>query len=499
MDLICHLHPSWRPLIRPASAKRDWMDATPESFAYRCLPLNIANAHGWEVLAPDEFDAVWNGGTGTDAITIRGPADADPITAPVSIFGQGVLTFHVPGLFRTPAGWNMWVGGPPNQPKDGIFPLTGVVETDWSPFTFTMNWRFTRPNHWVRFEKGESICFIFPVQRDALEAFEPRFAALEDEPGLVERFDAWSQARNAFHEKMQRDPPKTPADRWQKHYYRGVDAHEQAHIPDHRTKLRLRPFAGRGAPPAPPEPPVAERSLRAPASRPAAPRPATPPIQAPPVQAPPPEEAPALTQELERLRPELRRRDWLANALEQQRALAPGLVELERRTNLDPESFLERYYAPARPVILLGEMQGWPALTRWTPEHLASVFGPPGRAPDPAARASLVQDQRPLSKFLSPEGPNPEGVLAAGPAGAGLPAARELANALFAQVVGRQTVRLAPPAEGPSHEITLEPGEILFLPLGWRRELRALDFSVMLTFTNFRWPNAAARSFPAQA
>jgi uncharacterized protein DUF6065 len=63
MDLICYLHPGWRPLIRPASAKRDWMDQTSESFAYRCLPLNIANAHGWELLNPCAFDACWNGQT----------------------------------------------------------------------------------------------------------------------------------------------------------------------------------------------------------------------------------------------------------------------------------------------------------------------------------------------------------------------------------------------------------------------------------------------------
>ena len=30
MDLTCFLHPGWQPLIRPAPAKRDWMDATRE-------------------------------------------------------------------------------------------------------------------------------------------------------------------------------------------------------------------------------------------------------------------------------------------------------------------------------------------------------------------------------------------------------------------------------------------------------------------------------------
>lgn len=243
MELICYLHPGWRPLLRPAGAQRDWMDATPESFAYRCLPLSIANAHGWELAAPCAVEAWWDGGAGTEAVKIQVEGPADPVTMPVSIFGQGVLTFHVPGLFRTPPGWNLWVGGPPNQPKDGIFALSGLVETDWSPYTFTMNWRFTRPNHRVRFEAGEAIAFLFPVERAALESFQPRFAPLDSAPELAAQFHDWSRSRDAFHQEMARHPPRKPADKWQKHYYRGVDPGGRSHIADHRTKLHVQPFA----------------------------------------------------------------------------------------------------------------------------------------------------------------------------------------------------------------------------------------------------------------
>jgi len=243
MELICYLHPGWRPLIRPASAKRGWMDDTPESFAYRCLPLSIANAHGWEVATPCAMEAWWDGGAGTDAVNIQVAGEADAVTAPVSIFGQGVLTFHVAGLFRTPPGWNLWVGGPPNQPKDGIAALSGVVETDWSPFTFTMNWRFTRPHHRVRFEANEAIAFLFPVERAALESFQPRFAPLESEPELQASFYDWSRSREAFHHEMARNPPQKPADKWQKHYYQGVDSAGRSHIDDHCTKVHAPPFA----------------------------------------------------------------------------------------------------------------------------------------------------------------------------------------------------------------------------------------------------------------
>lgn len=252
MDLICYLRPGWVPMIRPASATRAWMDQTELSFAYRCLPLNIANAHGWEILNQVACDVSWGGGPGAGDVRVRVDAGANPRHAPVSLFGEGVLTFHIDGLFRTPPGWNLWVGGSPNSPKDGIYPLTGVIETDWSPYTFTMNWRFTRRNHTVHFDAGEPICFIFPVRRAALEETTPQFLPMHSDPQLDAHYAAWHNSRSAFLETMKRDRPVKPVDQWQKRYYRGVDMTDQEVAPDHRAKLRLAPFA-----PATPDAPAA--------------------------------------------------------------------------------------------------------------------------------------------------------------------------------------------------------------------------------------------------
>src|ERR1043166_9394657 len=122
MDLTCFLHPGWQPLIRPAPARRDWMDATPESFAYRCLSLDIANGHGWELLNPRGFDACWSGDSEPGAVTFKPHPAGDIENAATSLFGQGVLTFHVPGIFRTPPGWHLWIGGSPDPPQDSTFP-----------------------------------------------------------------------------------------------------------------------------------------------------------------------------------------------------------------------------------------------------------------------------------------------------------------------------------------------------------------------------------------
>jgi hypothetical protein len=47
MKLVAHVIDGHRVEIHPAPLERDWMEATNPRYAYRCLPLNIANAYGW--------------------------------------------------------------------------------------------------------------------------------------------------------------------------------------------------------------------------------------------------------------------------------------------------------------------------------------------------------------------------------------------------------------------------------------------------------------------
>ena len=250
MDLIAYFRADWTPFIRPAAPKRGWMDSTPDAFAYRCLPLTMANGHGWEILAPCGFEAQWDGGPTTDAVRIVLDPGTDDCFVPVSLFGGGVLTFHVEALIRTPPGWNLWVTGPPNSPKDGLGPLTGLIETDWSPYTFTMNWQFTRAGHRIRFERGEPFCFFFPVERGALERFDPSLVPLGEAPEVERKFEAWRASRLGLHERMATDRPAAPSETWQKAYYRGADPDGTPGTTDHQQKLRLKPFrdsGGRGA------------------------------------------------------------------------------------------------------------------------------------------------------------------------------------------------------------------------------------------------------------
>jgi hypothetical protein len=180
--------------IRPAPLERTWMEATGQRFAYRCLPLAFANAHGWEILCSSNFTAVWNGDNGLDGISVEPDADSDAVAG--SHFGHGILTFHVNCLFQTDQDVDLMVQGRVNRPKDGIAPLSGVIETDWSPYSFTMNWLFTRTDTLIQFEKGEPFCHIFPIRRGELEGITSRRSSIParegaDPAGAASRFVAY--------------------------------------------------------------------------------------------------------------------------------------------------------------------------------------------------------------------------------------------------------------------------------------------------------------------
>nr|MDP9196285.1 DUF6065 family protein [Pseudomonadota bacterium] len=218
MELICYPLTTEKFEIEPAPVNRPWMDATPQGFAYRCLPLNIANMNGWQILCGTSFTAIWDGSDRLDAIQIMAD-DPRPAFMPLSHFGSGVLTFHVNGLFRTPPGVNLFVTGPINQPKDGIHALSGIVETDWAPYTFTMNWLFTRANHPVSFRKGEPFCQIFPLPRGLAENLDPVFRPMKEDPALKADYTTWLEARNQFNADLQKPGSDAQKEKWQKTYY----------------------------------------------------------------------------------------------------------------------------------------------------------------------------------------------------------------------------------------------------------------------------------------
>ena len=239
MKLVCYSFTADPLPLRPAPLTREWMDRIPDRHAYRCLPLNIANAHGWEIASPCAFEVEWDGGPRTQSMAIRA-LDGYPQLEKVAVshFAFGIVTFHLGYLFRTEPGWNLLATGPLNQPKDGIAPLTGVIETDWLPYPFTMNWQMTRRGT-VRFDKDEPLCMVFPVAANALSATAPEVRNLSDDPALEAQAFAWKKRRDEFMQRFNAGDAATLKEAWQRFYFLGKMPDGTDAGASHVNKLRL--------------------------------------------------------------------------------------------------------------------------------------------------------------------------------------------------------------------------------------------------------------------
>jgi hypothetical protein len=237
-------HPPISP--EPAPRWRDWMNEAEERWPNRCLPLLMANEAGWVFRNPSTFNATWSGGPHPDELTIE-YEDENVSTPPPaeSHFGYGIITWHVPYLFRTSPGLNLLARGPANWPKDGISALEGIVETDWSFATFTMNWKVTRVGEPVVFEAGEPFCMVVPQPRGLLEAFRPELKLFAEDRETREGYEAWARGRHdvlvqKFLSQYSKDFDEERL-MWQKHYFKGQTP-EGGAAPEHQTMQRLAPF-----------------------------------------------------------------------------------------------------------------------------------------------------------------------------------------------------------------------------------------------------------------
>lgn len=130
----------------------------------------------------------------------------------------------------------------------------------------------------------------------------------------------------------------------------------------------------------------------------------------------------------------------------------------------------------------------------------------------------LLKDIKPLPEFLDKSNTRGRVFFWFGPAGTITPLHHDPVNLIMAHVSGRKRWRLISPNQTPlvyNHvgvfsqvdlekpdydkyplfkdvkvlEVVLEPGEMIFVPVGWWHQVKALDISIAVSFTNFVFPN----------
>ncbi len=140
------------------------------------------------------------------------------------------------------------------------------------------------------------------------------------------------------------------------------------------------------------------------------------------------------------------------------------------------------------------------------------------RSLESGSMKALLDEVRVLENILAPARAQSRMFLWFGPGGTVTPLHHDAMNILLAQVYGRKTVTLIPSFQTPyvyNHvgvysavdcekpdyskfplfkkatqlKVLLEPGQVLFIPVGWWHHVRSMDVSISLSFTNFRTAN----------
>jgi hypothetical protein len=134
-----------------------------------------------------------------------------------------------------------------------------------------------------------------------------------------------------------------------------------------------------------------------------------------------------------------------------------------------------------------------------------------------------------LESFVDRDQPGSGGTLWIGSSDVLTPLHHEVVNCLVAQIAGRNRFKIVAASDAahlhnyratlseirdldapdldrrrfPTLEnvqvfdVTLEPGEILFMPVAWWYQVRSIGFTASASFTTFHWPNVAFRTYPS--
>jgi hypothetical protein len=142
------------------------------------------------------------------------------------------------------------------------------------------------------------------------------------------------------------------------------------------------------------------------------------------------------------------------------------------------------------------------------------------------ALRGLLEDIEMFPEYLDAQNINGTTFFWFGPAGTITPLHHDPVNLIFVQVYGHKVWKIIPPyythmiynyrgvfsevdCENPDYEkyplfqkipiieVTLNPGDAIFMPVGWWHAVKSLDISISMSFTNLVFPNKYEWAYPA--
>lgn len=146
--------------IEPLSAKRDWMEATFDKHAYRCLPVTLTNQLGWAISFPEDITFMWDGQISTSGEHVKVLAGEKYVQTGR---GQATVSFETGLVFRTPENYSLLTYNVPNMFMEGISPYTTIISSSFFEGPLPVAWKVTKPFVPITIKAGQPVAAVFPI------------------------------------------------------------------------------------------------------------------------------------------------------------------------------------------------------------------------------------------------------------------------------------------------------------------------------------------------
>lgn len=167
--------------IDQLSVKREWMDETAESHAYKCFPISLTNQLGWGISFPEDIVFIWDG------ISDSTPDHIKIISGEKYAYatrGNATVSFNTGIVFKTNENISLLTMPVPNYLRDGVQPFTTIISSSFFQQPLPCALRVTRPNVKITIKANTPIFSIIPINLEEIQDSEIIFEKTELLPKL---------------------------------------------------------------------------------------------------------------------------------------------------------------------------------------------------------------------------------------------------------------------------------------------------------------------------
>jgi hypothetical protein len=166
-------------ILEPLSAKREWMDNTFESHAYKCFPVSLSNQLGWGISFPEDISFIWDG------ISDSSPDHVKILSGQKYAYSgraNGTISFNSGLVFKTDTNLSLLSMPVPNLFIDGAVPFTTIMSSSFFTGPLPIAWMITKPNEVITIKAGTPVVAVLPIDLSSLNNSEMVFQDISKFP-----------------------------------------------------------------------------------------------------------------------------------------------------------------------------------------------------------------------------------------------------------------------------------------------------------------------------